>query len=214
MQLRLRVLVVAIAAAALLSLAVSSAMGNRLRILNAERGFRIAWSPMTFSVNTGAVIRCNATLEGTFHSATISKVVNALVGFVTRASLNTSSCSGGRATFLTESLPWHVQYGSFAGTLPNISSVRIKLIGLSTDLEDGNYSCLSRTEAAHPGGFLLNTRREARGLLELPTASFDETLEIPLTGGILCRAGVTWGYSGAGNLTVLGETMTLKIALI
>jgi hypothetical protein len=214
MRLRSALLLAALAATALFTVAVAGASANRLRILNGERGFRIVWSPMTFSINTGAVIRCPATLEGTFHSSSFTKTAGSLLGFVTRAVLATERCTGGSATFLTETLPWHVQYGSFSGTLPRIASVRVRLIGLSTNLEDGAYACLSRTTAEHPGGFILNTRAEARGLLELPTVAWDETLEIPLTGGILCLLGVSWGYSGVGNLTVQGETATPKLALI
>jgi hypothetical protein len=213
MQRHSKVLLSALIAVVLLGAIATGALANRLRLVNSERGFRIVWTPMTFSVSTGAVIRCNATLEGTFHSSTFVKTRNLLIGYVTRAGTTVASCTGGRASFLTATLPWHVTYRAFTGTLPSIRSVQISLIGLSTTLEDGAYFCLSRTTAANPGGFNLNTVREAGGQLELPSVNWDESLIIPLEPGGVCEF-VTWQYSGAARFTTIGSATTLKVVLI
>jgi hypothetical protein len=103
---------------------------------------------------------CALTAEGSFHTRTIAKVVSRLVGYVTSASLG--PCRNGSATLLTETLPWHVQYGSFSGSLPNISGVTGKVVNVSFRIrETGGITCLFRSTTAEPATTTLS--REAGG---------------------------------------------------
>jgi len=203
-----RALSAALVAAVLLSLHVVSAAGTRLSV--GERSFRAVWTPLRFTVESLSV-NCNVTFEGSFHSGSIDKVERALVGYVNRASLAT--CTNGSATVLTETLPWHVQYGGFTGSLPNIASMRLRLIGASVRISFGERetTCLARTEAASPGA-LIAARNEASTLTSL---RWDETVGIPLTGSFFCTVArgrfvgtsSTFGTPAGGtiSLTLIGE---------
>jgi len=122
------------------------------------------------------------TLAGTFHSNTISKTMNSLIGYITSASLGT--CSGGRATILRETLPWHIVYSGFTGTLPNIRSVNMDIIGLSMAVETEGVACLLRTTTTN--------RWRLRRDYEFFVNQWYWILllwvyvPVPLTGGFLC----------------------------
>jgi len=91
----------------ILALAVSGTSARNLSVT--EQSLRVVWTPIEF-VAGGRSARCNLTLEGSFHYRTIVKREGALSGFITRAILNTSS--GGSATVLTNTLPWHLTYNA------------------------------------------------------------------------------------------------------
>lgn len=111
--------IAALLSSLLLAVAVGSACASRLSI--SETHFKIIYSPLSFIPSFGGTTRCPVTLEGSFHSRTSSKVAGALAGFIT--STTVGPCEAGRARVDTETLPWHIQYTSFAGTLPNITSI-------------------------------------------------------------------------------------------
>jgi hypothetical protein len=165
------------------------------RLVLGEGTFRVAWMPMRFALGEFASISCNATLEGSFHSRTVAKVERSLVGYVTRASL--SGCSEPGATVLSETLPWHLQYASFAGTLPNISSIRLRLIGASVGSRFLGTSCLARSEASAPA-ILRANRSEASTITSI---SWEETASIPLSclGATGRLSGTSSSVTGAGN---------------
>jgi len=71
--------------------------------------------------------RCNVTLANQLHTRTMPKVLESLVGLITAASVG--GCSAGSATVLGATLPWHIRYAGFGGTLPNISQIRTKIVG-------------------------------------------------------------------------------------
>lgn len=124
MYTRSKLVLAALGSALLLAAFVGSASANRLS--QNETGFRDIYTPLTFVPSFGTAARCPVTLEGTFHSRTITKTEGTLVGFVTRVSVGT--CESGRARADTETLPWHIQYGGFTGTLPNITGITQYLI--------------------------------------------------------------------------------------
>jgi hypothetical protein len=166
------------------------------RLVFGESTFRVAWTPMRFVFEGLITISCNATLEGSFHSRTIAKVERSLIGYVTRASL--SACSEPGVTVLGETLPWHLQYASFAGTLPNISSVRLRLIGASVSSRISGFSCLARTEANAPA--ILRANRGEAGTIT--SIGWEEGASIPLTGCLGARGrleGTSSSVTGAGN---------------
>lgn len=124
--------------------------------------------------------RCNVTLEGSFHSRTLSKVAESLIGYINRASVG--GCEAGTATILTETLPWHVRYTSFAGALPNITAISTKVVGTAFRIrEPFGIECLSRSTVEAPTTGTYN--REAGGRITnaviggtIPCGSFTGTL--------------------------------------
>jgi hypothetical protein len=99
---------------------------------------------------------CEMTLEGSLHASTIAKVVGSLIGYITRGRLG--PCRSGTATLLTATLPWHMRYREFRGTLPDISSVTIGIsdMGLAAT-ENFGIRCLFRTTVIDEIEFVLKS---------------------------------------------------------
>jgi hypothetical protein len=107
-------------------------------------------------------VSCSLVLEGSFHSRTMAKVAGSLVGYV-RGAVG-GSCTSGTIRFLTETLPWHVRYSSFAGTLPTISSLSYAIVGWAFRYtEVVGLNCLYVSTEASPVTFV--ETREAGGAL-------------------------------------------------
>lgn len=141
-----RILFLAIGAAmGVLLLAANVASAGRISIDDLDH--RVSWSPMTVRTAVGSV-RCPVTLNGSFHSGTITKTVDTLIGVITSARVNGAACTGGRFTFLGGSLPWHVRYKSFSGTLPRITALGASIVGLSMQVEREGVNCLLTTDTA------------------------------------------------------------------
>jgi len=209
MRTHTRLLLVGLAASILLAAAASSVSANRLSLRARFSTFRMIWNSLEFSNTAGeGVVRCPATLEGSFHSATIEKVRGALIGHVTRAALG--ACEGGQAAAVQGSLPWHLQYESFRGTLPNITLVNLLLIRASFQITESELTCTGTTEAGAPA----RLRWTVRESLKFESVAFDETLRITLHGGIFCEfiSGMLAGSSGVP--VVLGTSTQLSIKLI
>jgi hypothetical protein len=119
----------AIAAAAVFAAATTTAAANRIEISN--QGTRTVFRELVLGQigGGGNTMTCPVTLEGTFHSRTITKVSGGLVGYVTRARVQEAACRGSanipnaKVAVLQETLPWHIDYLSFIGSLPNFSPV-------------------------------------------------------------------------------------------
>jgi len=204
---RSKLLFAGLSAALLLSMAVASASANKLS--NSSRTFRIVWSSLELGSEIGTV-RCPVTLEGSFHSATISKVTNALIGYITRGTVVTASCTGGRATINQEALPWHIRYDSFRGTLPAITGITQTLIGSKFTVELGGLTCTTVTTATNPAKGISNIA--ASGLVTGNRA--DELATIPLRGNFFCEIGGNGSFSGTGTVTQLGNTTAVFVRLI
>lgn len=179
---RSRLFVAGLAAAMLLLVAVGSASASHLS--TNETRFRIVWTSLEFvePIFNTAVL-CPTTLEGSFHSATIAKTAGLLIGAITRASVAPpGGCRNGEATILTETLPWHVQYSSFKGTLPSITGIVQRMIGAAFRIHStiSGVTCLSTTEVRHPSqgiaeieGGVVN-RMTAEPEQNIPCGSFFE----------------------------------------
>ncbi|HEX5146187.1 MAG TPA: hypothetical protein VFV85_04125 [Conexibacter sp.] len=149
-------------------LATAASGGAEAKKLSLSGGASaISWSSLTFSGLGGLItIRCPVSVAGSFHSATIAKVRGSLIGNVTGAILDQSRCTGGTATLLNgterlpsgstaaNTLPWHIIYDSFTGTLPNITGVRVGLVGLAllvnVSILGSTVSCLYLATAREP----------------------------------------------------------------
>jgi hypothetical protein len=163
MRTRSRLLFAALAATMLMSFAASSASARRFEV--SERHFLAIWTSLEFVLGGNAIL-CPVTLEGSFHSRTLSKVSGQLVGYISNAVVNSPLCTNGTATVLPTSLPWHLRYDSFRGTLPSITGVLLQLIRASFRIADTvGFSCLAETKATEP----------AHGIVEV-TAGVARTL--------------------------------------
>jgi len=106
---------------------LSCAAGARQLVIS-EQLLRVTYSTLELTGGSETV-RCPVTLEGSFSSESFPKTSGLRLGSVTRAALTEGSCTNGRARVLAETLPWAVQYSSFTGTLPAISSIALRLGG-------------------------------------------------------------------------------------
>jgi hypothetical protein len=140
-----KLLLAVVGATVLLGAFVSSASATRLS--SSTQTISANWARMNFSATFGTV-ECAVTLSGSLHSRTITKTRGSLIGLITDARVG--ACARGEAQVLTATLPWHVQYESFAGTLPTITSITTRVIGSSFRAGFFGIGCLSRTEAANP----------------------------------------------------------------
>jgi hypothetical protein len=194
MKTSMKFVLASLAATMLLSLAVSSAGARRFEVT--EQGFLVRWSPLVFEA-FGGRISCPVTLEGSFHSRTLSKVSGQLIGYVTAAFVQGESppCVGGTATVLRATLPWHILYMSFSGTLPRITRIRISLREAAFRVQLG-IACLARTSQSNPavGDIGVTAEGVARTLTALPEFT------IPFTDCL-----------GSGRFEGTGEIFTQRL---
>lgn len=172
------------------------------RIAATSETLRATFRELTFAGGFGSMT-CGLTLEGSLHSRTITKTIGALIGYITRA-IYQKPCSRGDATVLTESLPWHIQYGGFTGTLPAINSIRKNIIGVAITILEPVFgiSCLLRSTAANP---VIGTYSVSAGVLTSAT----------LGGRIPTSCGLEGEFRGTStSLTVLGGTSRISVTLI
>jgi hypothetical protein len=127
-----KLVVAALAATALFASLAGSASARNFSLTNSN--IRVVFEPLRFIGSFGPEVRCRVTLEGSFHCATISKVAERLLGYITRAIVDQPGCTtspageGEAGEVRAETLPWHIRYVSFAGTLPRVT-IRVRLIG-------------------------------------------------------------------------------------
>jgi hypothetical protein len=191
MRHRSKLCLAALTAALCLGVMVDSSSARRLEVSTQ----RIRTITPEFSAIGGEIrITCSITTEGSFHSRTISKVSGALVGYITRISI-AHPCRGGEIRALTETLPWHIEYLSFTGTLPRITSMRGALVGLNIQQEAIGITCLYRTTQEHPGIGISEINAEG----QVTGGRSEEATQIPhFSGSMLCpREGHT---SGTGTV--------------
>jgi hypothetical protein len=193
-----------IGAACLMTSIATIASARNLRV--SEQRFRTTWQELRFKSPSGEVFAtCPVTLEGSFHYSSIAKRALALVGFVTRAAVANESCREGHATVLTESLPWHVTYEGFLGTLPAIRAAIILLVGATFNSELFGFRCLITTTTSNPAVFGMDVG--AGGTIV--EWNFEPTPTIPSRsgGGFGCPV-ERLRIEGRGNPFILGSFLT------
>ena len=202
-----RRLVVALGAALLLATAVGGASARNLSTSN--QNLRVTFSSIELG-GGGITIRCRATLEGSFHTRTIVKVARSLVGAVTRASIDEGTCTNGTARPRTETLPWHLTYEGFTGTLPNITSLhalysrfRFQIVASGLCTADYGTATDNITVAA--------TREGGGAITGLSPIAGRNTATLN-SGTAFCPA--TARFTGTGSVTLLGTTTRVSITLI
>jgi hypothetical protein len=189
-----------------LALAVVNVSASRLS-LNA-RSFRFVWSYFTVTEPGGYESVCPVTMEGSFHSSTFPKVSGSLLGYVNRAT--SGACSSGSATITSSSLPWHVRYRGFEGSLPSIGGMQLGIVGLGvTYREPFGITCRVRTTAEHPA---VGSARLASGIVS--NFMLDVSARIPAPGE--CAWGPITDFTFEGNASVsqAGTTASLLLSLI
>jgi hypothetical protein len=212
-----------LAASLLLAIAISTASASRLSV--SHQTFRIAWSSLEFlPLEELSEARCSVILEGSFHARSIAKAASGLIGAITHAMVATSeNCNAVRliafngsesynGTASPNTLPWHLTYGSFTGTLPNIATVRLMLsrfrFGLvAAGLCVGQYGTVedSLTLSANLGA--------SRAVTSLSPAAGSRITLVRRDGGVFCSERVRIGPSPA-SFTVLGAATLVTVTLI
>lgn len=208
-----KLLLAGLTAAFILASAVGTASANRLSV--DERNFRVTWTMLEFVAEGHETVLCAVTLEGSFHSNTIAKVEGSLIGHITRA-IKGATCTGGAATILTATLPWHVTYESFGGILPNITEIDLLLVGASFRVHpNGDFAaCLARTTVTDNVSGTVTLVREAGGLLKTERMFPDESDEIPCVGPFGITINGRFAEPIGGPVTRLGSSTRILVRLI
>jgi hypothetical protein len=190
-----KLLLAVVGASVLFGALASTASAGRLS--SSSQRLLAGWSRMDFSGGFGTV-ECKVTLLGTMHSRTINKTAGALIGYITDAQI-TRPCIRGEATIHSETLPWHVTYSSFAGTLPAITSFRTNVIGASFRIREPTFgaTCTARTESGEPG---IGTYNRNTGTGAITNAQ--------VGGTIRTSCGTSGSFSGTSN-SIDSITITL-----
>jgi hypothetical protein len=214
MRLTKKLLVAALATTALFAALTSSASARSFS--TSETRIRTVFRPLILNASNGDRVSCTVTLEGTFHYRTFLKVERSLIGYITRAIVDLPNCrSAGsstniRALVLTETLPWHVRYISFARTLPAVT-IRVRLLRAGFDLLGvpivGTCKYLATPDGilGGPAGGAINEGTGATTLrAEEGTSISSSTFGCP-SGNF---------SSGATPVTVLGTETAIRVTLI
>src|SRR5215216_7887633 len=131
---------------------------NARSLSTSSQTFRAGFDRLDFI--SAFSLECPATLEGSLHSRTIAKVAGNLIGYITRAVLG--RCIRGSATILTASLPWHVRYVGFEGTLPAIGRLLTNVSGSQFQIREPTFGITCLASGGIPS---LTFNREAAGAL-------------------------------------------------
>jgi len=198
-----KLLLATVGASVLLGALVSTATARNFSISN--QNISAMWRSVEFSLPSGA-IRCQVTIEGSFHTRTIQKVAGSLIGYITRAILG--PCAAGTATILTSTLPWHGRYSGFEGSLPLIRSTTLHIIGAAFRASNGSENCLATSTAARP----------AIAISHRNTATHEVT-EVGVNGrlatGIECLGIEGTMSSDSGAVSLLGtSSVRISVTLI
>jgi hypothetical protein len=209
------------AAASLLALAVGQASAGRLS--TSHQQFRTTWNSLEFSgevIGIRLVIRCRVTLEGSFHTTTIAKVRGSLIGLITRATV-AHPCEGGEGWALNgraeergpTTLPWHLTYEEFRGTLPRIETLAVLLARFGFLIQSGGSCSGSYGNATDNiiGDIARNTSTGALGTLTPRTGRNIASLVTRL-GGLACPG--TGVLTGGGTVQQLANTSAITVTLI
>jgi hypothetical protein len=204
--------VAALAASALLALIAGTA--------SARTGLRAEPSTSVLFIRnlelTGGfgTVRCNITQSVTLHSS-VAKSRGALAG-QSNVAVSTNGCANGNAGILVSGRrvtglqgPYHVQYQSFEGTLPSITSIRIAVVGVSFWITEPTFGVTCLT--AEPQS-IVGTTTGGNPATGISVAAAGIALE----GGFGCGFS-TGSMSGSGSIfaeLALGRAASVRITLI
>jgi hypothetical protein len=198
-----KLLFAAAGATVLLGLLVSSASARNLSVSN--QSIRSTWSAVSFSSVGFFEVRCHLTLEGSLHSRTFSKSIGSLIGYITSAILG--PCENGTATILRETLPWHVRYSGFEGTLPEIRSIIVHVTGAAFRISSSLLTCLTLTSGAEPAIVRFHRNPTTHSITEVG-------IEGRIRTGMGCSGAVGTLSSTSGTVSLLGSITAIEVSLI
>jgi hypothetical protein len=205
----------ALMAALLFASALSTASARNLS--TNEQNIRTTWSSLEFQTSL-VTLRCQVTLEGSFHSRTIPKIVRTLlIGAITRVAIKRESCANGQ--FGIRGLPWHITYEGFTGILPNITSVLLLLQRFLYELINPSgllRTCRYGTATDHVTySASLNAERLVTTLVPVANANTSNLLEGALGGLTGCPTTLRFvGRAEDGTTRILNTNGFIKITLI
>ena len=190
-----KLLIAGVGATALLAASVSSASAGRLSF--SATSASATWTTMTFSGGIGTV-QCEVILNGTLHSRTMHKIRLSLMGYITAG--NVTRCARGGATILRETLPWHVRYESFGGTLPNITTVNTIVVGFALRIREPTFGieCLLRSTPEEP----MTLQYNLNGSRQLASATVGGTIRCGGFSGSLSGTSSSIAEAGGARVTV------------
>jgi hypothetical protein len=188
-------------ASALLAVAASAAAADHFELKNTT--WRGTWRRMDIAGGFGTV-ECALTLEGSFHERTFAPTSGLLIGYVTRATVG--ACPRGSATVLTASLPWHVRYSSFSGTLPTITAISLNISGAQVQVREPTFGITCLASAATLTTTATTGEPDEEGTFPISSLS--------LSGRSPTSCGVEATVSGTGTVTVAGETAAVQVRAI
>jgi hypothetical protein len=204
----------ALIAALLLSSAISTASARTLSINKED--IRVAWNAIRFEGGLGVPVTCQFTMEGSFHSRTIAKVLGNLVGVITRAAPKTESCTNGRVT--VSGLPWHITYEGFTGNLPAIQGVLVllreyrfrleRLAGTASECVYGSTEDRLIGTNAVSSGTVTNVTPQAGNRSTLIERRNEGIVRCPGSGEL------TNGNANEGQITLLNSSNRMTVTLI
>jgi hypothetical protein len=200
-------------ATVVLAVVVEVASASRFAVSNQR--IRATWAALALEFGSGlGTVRCAVTLEGSFHSSTFAKVTGSLIGLVTRARMQ-QPCTGGVVRVLngtetgsTNTLPWHLRYDSFRGSLPAVTAIRLQIVGFGFYFTLMETRCLYASTAARPifATYLPGVEEE---IFRVPPSLSLEGRVSENVGGCLG----TMGVAGMSRLTVLGGSEEVRLQL-
>ena len=203
---RAKLVLAFLSATIVLAAMVATASAQRFETSNPS--IRATFASIRFGTTEGIEGICPLTLEGSFHSRTIVKTSELLVGYISRAVLNRAACrftSIESLEILQSSLPWHVRYESFSGSLPNITRINLRLLSISFTLTAFGVRCLYRSTVANPARGVAE-RSIATG--QITSFTSNNTSQIPrFEGSFIC--GPEGTFEGSAQVRVLATSTTL-----
>jgi len=205
MRTRSKLVLMGLGAALIMAAAVGSASAGRYSISHGEL-FKIRWASLRFSLVGTTIAECPVTLESSLHNRTLAKTVGTLLGYVTRASLG--RCIAGSATILSETLPWHVQYGGFSEALPSPRPI-ITIVGFAFRLNNAiTGPCLMRSTSLEPVKGIIGPTYEAggNGIAERFTMETSNSIECPQVG--------RFNFAGSAPVTESAGARNVLVRLI
>ncbi len=139
-----RSLLVGVIAVAVCGLTGGAAVALRSLEFSARESLRAGMNGTLLFTNEAGlgVTECEIVLITTLHRA-VSKIKGALLGTLGSVAVGLG-CEGPQVSVLRETLPWHITYQSFSGTLPGISAVGISVTGVALQYESFGARCLYR----------------------------------------------------------------------
>jgi len=147
-----KLLLAVVGATVLLGALVSSASAGKLS--SSSQTVTALWRSMRFAGGFETV-ECEVRISGSLHTRTITKTVGSLIGYITEGTI--LRCSRGSATINRASLPWHVRYRSFGGTLPNVTATSGTVVGIEFTAREPIFgvTCTVRRETGSTIGTYL-----------------------------------------------------------